>query len=761
MKVLFAVNNENISEAIIKKYQKEYKEILTYKNVYYFNAILKELQKDKTYDRIVISEDLEPFANNNYDIIDKFLFDKLDNISDEATDMNGNDIPIILICTDRRSKSDSLLIKLFGIGIYSAIIGKDRSIDEVCRLISMPRTKKEAKVYYKIEAEDVNYQTESENDVSEVEIQNILMHYKRLGKNSDRYVDSFNNIASQYTDNQLRVIAKFLPLNVKAILEAESPKYQELMMENTKGKGGKVNILKTQKNALKPSEIEFDAFNSKEEKIVSSKPIVIPSTIKAENPVKAQKDNKREQVETSNIESTEIEDVDPVIGKIDSLGTKSVTKRRGRPRKQKIEDEVQIDEFEDLSAESEEVNEEVQSVKKGRGRPRKNENSFAIANVETEEKKKRRGRPKKEIENELREIDARYEEDDENEDIEEFEVAERETPKRTEEQTVSLFDLDEEDSEETFKNINNDRTELEDIKEKNQNIANYDSSDVLVTGEGKIVSFIGTSKNGTTFVVNNLALMLSESGIKTAILDATENRNSYYIYTKNLEDLRNKAAESLNRLEQGNTGGIAINKNLDLYTGIPGDKNEYNILKVLDTLSREYSVVLVDCDFTSKKEIFENSKEIYLVQSMDILTIQPLTSFLRDLKNKNALDSSKIRIIINKYEKIKHITPKALIGGMANYNDPGMSFMTELFNKDEVKFATIPLDVEVYLRYLEGIANCEISTRGYSKNFISAMENVKNAVYPLINMENKNKNEKYRGFSNDMDQTLSKMRRGF
>ena len=761
MKVLFAVNNENISEAIIKKYQKEYKEILTYKNVYYFNAILKELQKDKTYDRIVISEDLEPFANNNYDIIDKFLFDKLDNISDEATDMNGNDIPIILICTDRRSKSDSLLIKLFGIGIYSAIIGKDRSIDEVCRLISMPRTKKEAKVYYKIEAEDVNYQTESENDVSEVEIQNILMHYKRLGKNSDRYVDSFNNIASQYTDNQLRVIAKFLPLNVKAILEAESPKYQELMMENTKGKGGKVNILKTQKNALKPSEIEFDAFNSKEEKIVSSKPIVIPSTIKAENPVKAQKDNKREQVETSNIESTEIEDVDPVIGKIDSLGTKSVTKRRGRPRKQKIEDEVQIDEFEDLSAESEEVNEEVQSVKKGRGRPRKNENSFAIANVETEEKKKRRGRPKKEIENELREIDARYEEDDENEDIEEFEVAERETPKRTEEQTVSLFDLDEEDSEETFKNINNDRTELEDIKEKNQNIANYDSSDVLVTGEGKIVSFIGTSKNGTTFVVNNLALMLSESGIKTAILDATENRNSYYIYTKNLEDLRNKAAESLNRLEQGNTGGIAINKNLDLYTGIPGDKNEYNILKVLDTLSREYSVVLVDCDFTSKKEIFENSKEIYLVQSMDILTIQPLTSFLRDLKNKNALDSSKIRIIINKYEKIKHITPKALIGGMANYNDPGMSFMTELFNKDEVKFATIPLDVEVYLRYLEGIANCEISTRGYSKNFISAMENVKNAVYPLINMENKNKNEKYRGFSNDMDQTLNKMRRGF
>ena len=65
MKVLFAVSSESISDAIIKKYQSEYKEILSYKNVYYFNAIQKELQKDNTYDRIVVSEDLEPFANNN------------------------------------------------------------------------------------------------------------------------------------------------------------------------------------------------------------------------------------------------------------------------------------------------------------------------------------------------------------------------------------------------------------------------------------------------------------------------------------------------------------------------------------------------------------------------------------------------------------------------------------------------------------------------------------------------------------------------
>ena len=218
MKVLFAVSNEHISESIVKKYQKEYKEIISYKNVYYFNAILKELQRDKTYDRVVISEDLEPFTHNNYQEIDKFIFDKLDSISDEASNGVG-DTPIILICTDRRSKSDQLLVKLFGIGIYDALLGRDRSIDEVCRLLNKPRTKKEAKMYYKIEVEDVSYQNENENSVSELEIQNILSHYKRLGKNEERYVESFNNIAEQYNDTQLRIIIKFLPLTVKAVLE--------------------------------------------------------------------------------------------------------------------------------------------------------------------------------------------------------------------------------------------------------------------------------------------------------------------------------------------------------------------------------------------------------------------------------------------------------------------------------------------------------------------------------------------------------------
>ena len=41
MKVLFAVNSESISDSIIKRYQKDYSEILSYKNDKYFNAIQK------------------------------------------------------------------------------------------------------------------------------------------------------------------------------------------------------------------------------------------------------------------------------------------------------------------------------------------------------------------------------------------------------------------------------------------------------------------------------------------------------------------------------------------------------------------------------------------------------------------------------------------------------------------------------------------------------------------------------------------------
>lgn len=45
---------------------------------------------------------------------------------------------------------------------------------------------------------------------------------------------------------------------------------------------------------------------------------------------------------------------------------------------------------------------------------------------------------------------------------------------------------------------------------------------ITIPEEKKIVAFVGAHGNGTSFIINNLALLLSEQGIKTAIVDLTK-----------------------------------------------------------------------------------------------------------------------------------------------------------------------------------------------------------------------------------------------
>lgn len=760
MKVLFAVSNENISTQIVKKYQKEYKEIISYKNMYYFNAIVKELQRDKSYDRIVISEDLEPFANNNYDAIDKFLFEKLDNISDEATGMNGEDIPIILISTDRRTKSEPILVKLFGIGIYNALLGQDRSTANVCSLLNKPRSKKEAKIYYKIESDEVNYRSESEENVSEAEIKNILNHYRRLGKDEDRYIESFNNIAAQYNDAQLRIITKFLPLNVKAVLEERSPKYQSVMTFGDTA--STINAMKKQKEAdgLKIGFLN----NTNSNRPV--KPVIVPTAVKkvaikkatnTANPIKPKLEEKVEEVEdfediVEDDEFQEIENTIPTPVQEETVSTSEVVKRgRGRPKKV-----VPVPE-----------QPKENTPKRGRGRPKKavseinnNENETVLPGFD-------------DIEPTLPGFDN---EDNGQDDIlpgfDDIEDKVNTLPgfdSIKEETVLPGFD-DIDDNDEMlpgFDNINNNESQPEN---NNLSITNYNEQSNyvpnanisgLLSRDKKIVSFVGTTKNGTSFLVNNVAKCLSSMGIKTAILDLTTNRNSYYIYTKNEEQLRNIAFESIKKLRSGITNGIQVDKYLDVYTALPGDKLPLDDVDgIISTLVQNYSIVLIDADFNTPVEYFGIAQEIYIVQTMDILTIQPMTAFLRDLKAKDVLKPEKIRVVINKEMRVRGLTSKAIIGGLAFYNDPAMSFMTELFNKESVKYCTIPFEEDVCAKYLEGVMDCEISINGYSKNFNMKLKELANMVYPLLGNKYKSYGDysSNNKFSPNMNNTLEQMK---
>ena len=762
MKVLFAVSNEEISESIVKKYQKEYKQIISYKNVYYFNAILKELQKDKTYDRVVISEDLEAFTHTQYDQIDKFIFEKLDSISDEASNTRGNDIPIILICSDRRAKSEEMLVKLFGIGVYNAIIGSDRSVDEVCRLINRPRSKKDAKIYYKIDSENVNYQSENENDVSEMEIQNILAHYKRLGKNEDRYIDSFNNIAAQYNDTQLRIISKFLPLNVRAVLEEKSPKYQQIMSFNNSVS----DTLRKPKKEVKEGPSETLLVSKTKDRIMS-RPVVIPSSINMNSTKKLARVKAPEQPVKLNKNTNESygEPVQPTQ----------------QPSAQTTTQQEAI-QFETYDMQSQQL--PVEPVKRGRGRPRKNPIPTTEEPVVTT--KRKRGRPRKnpipeesapmipmETEEEEPTILPGFEEPQET-IIPGFEQSQettlpgvssestQEEPERIESGFLPGFDYEEPSkSEEVFTsgttrenefyhNQNQPNTQYGVQKNQDTILPGFESHQgferepqqeqeiidlsPLLTPDKKIVTFVGTSKNGTSFIVNNLAQLLSSNGVNTAILDTTQNRNSYYIYTKNEEELREIATHSMDSLANGVARGIMVNKNLTVYTSLPNEGEAINnVSKVLETLLKNHSLILIDTDFRTPLGYFEQSQETYLVQTLDILTIQPLTAFLRELKSRNILNEKKLRVILNKTVKIRGITDKTIIGGMAYYNDPAMSFMTELFDRNLMRYVSIPFEEETYTKYLENIIECEISLKGYSKVFMQTLKELSNMVYPLTN----------------------------
>lgn len=776
MKVLFAVNNESISASIIKKYQQEYKEIISSKNVYYFDAITRELQKDKTYDRIVISEDVEPFANNNYGVIDKFIFERLDNISDEATTNNGQDIPIILICADRRTKSESILVKLFGIGIYSALIGQDRTITKVCELINKPRSKKDAKLYYRIDSEDVEYKAESEGDVNEIEIQNILNHYKKLGKNEEEYVRSFDNIAEQYTDSQLRVICKFLPLNVKAVLEANSQKYQELITF------GAVTPSANQEKYIPNKDYQIKKKNKNEGKLdiieknigktELKNPVVIPSVATLK---KVEISTPKKEV----VESTQPREINNIVPKED--------------KKDFNQDEIE-DILKSVETDISEKKQEEQPKKK-RGRPRKIQNEDQ--EVKEEQPKRKRGRPKKvQTVAEVEEPVQNHENGNEEETVDLFGLAEEnddnglilpgldnEEPvqKSDESQEVDLFNLatneveEEEFKTQTVSNTNSMNQDIHDTNttsedfekiEKTNSYNPYEGSNLknLLSMSNKLVAFVGTSKNGTSFLVNSMAELLSRKGIKTAILDLTQNKNSYYIYTENDEGLRKTAFSCIENLQRGIAKGIEVNKNLTVYTTLPERNIEFNDYKnILTTLTQNYSLVIMDCDYETNYAYFDLAQEIYLVQSFDILTIQPLTAFLRNLKSKNILDINKLRIVLNKVLRVRSISERIIIGGMSSYNDPSMSYMTELFDKDSIKYCSVPFDQEVYSKYLDGLVNCEVSTKGYPKNFMASLEKLANMIYPLLNNDKPaNKfntyNTRTNNFSSNMNETLNKMK---
>ena len=581
MKVLFAVSNEKITEQVVAKYQVMYNELLSYKEVYYYNAIVKELEKNKDYNAIVIDESLESVSNDKGD---QYLLNNLDAITDIAVNNENTQIPIILICKADRQPAEEFLEKIYKIGIFNALILKDRKISKICEYINGPRNKKDAKKYYQIDVDDTEVVADTETDsIAKTELKNILNYYAKLGNDTTKYSETFERIAEQYTDVELVYIIARFPENVKSVLMNENQRFRNLMNIDP-------NKLKQMEQAKKEQEKQM-----------------AQQEVHVQAPVQMQAQN-----------------------------------------------DAKIEENAKLVSNQYDIEEEQKEV------------------VET---------PKVQIQPQVEQIEQNVE------------------PK-----------------------VNNNYN----IPTNNMQMNNQVNSK-------NVFSFVGTSKNGTSFLVNSLGILFSSIGINTAIVDLTKNKNDYYMCTNNEERLREIATLSIIKLEKGIAEGVQINKNLSVYTGLPtNDTNKLNSKMVIDILKKNHTLVLLDCDFETNLEYYTYSNQIFTVQSLDVLTMQPLTIHLKKLKELGIISDSKISIILNKEVPVKGLTKKLMIGGLSMYNSPNMEERVELFNRDNVKVYSVPFDIQAYQKYLENIVHCKFEIAGYPKKFITELQLIAENIYPEI-----------------------------
>ena len=619
MKVLFAVSNEKITEQVVAKYQVMYNELLSYKEVYYYNAVVKELEKTKDYNAIVIDESLESVSNDKGD---QYLLNNLDAITDVAVNNDNTQIPIILICKADRQPAEEFLEKIYKIGIFNALILKDRKISKICEYINNPRNKKDAKKYYQINVDDTEVVADTEEDsIAKTELKNILNYYAKLGNDTSKYSETFDRIAEQYTDVELVYIIARFPENVKNILMNENQRFRNLMNIDQK-KLQQMELAKKQQEDLEKQK-------------------------KAEA-AKIQKENQAINV-----------DIEP----------KPEENMVNTPN---ISNEYNIDEPKEEIASNNDIKPKVEQ---------------------------------KQIEINSSNIDSNV--NNVNKDVQvNNNHIENNTP---------------------YTNYNNQTT--------NMNMVNTTQVQNVTTqiNNKNVFSFVGTSKNGTSFLVNSLGILFSSIGINTAIVDLTKNKNDYYMCTNNEERLREIATLSIIKLEKGIAEGVQINKNLSVYTGLPtNDTNKLNSKMVIDTLKKNHTLILLDCDFETNLEYYTYSNQIFTVQSLDVLTMQPLTIHLKKLKELGIISDSKISIILNKEVPVKGLTKKLMIGGLSMYNSPNMEERVELFNKDNVKVYSVPFDIQAYQKYLENIVHCKFEIAGYPKKFITELKLIAENIYPEI-----------------------------
>ncbi len=808
MKVLFAIGSEQTSKRVAEKYYEKFGEELEYKNVFYFQALLNEVKADKTYDRIVISEELEEFViKNNVEAFDRLIFNKIDSITDEIEDSE-----IIVICSDRRSKNqDRFVERLFSIGVYNILIGDERNVESLCNCINKPLNKKEAKRHLNINPVVSNSELSTRDDeVEEVQMLNILKYYDGIKGKVDEYVPAFDRIAEQYSQVQLKVIASQLPADVKREL-LKSERYiflSDVLMPRGSETPQKNNVIKQQ--VSKPSKMGLFGFLKKNSNSNSNpisentrrtdRPGAIdrePTNIEQERRNSAEMDAialqeakdreqaelrakaEREAMEREQAElraKAEQEARDREQAELKAKAEQEARDREQAELKAKAEQEARDREQAELRAKAEQEARDREQAEKTRVEQetmaRQQAELKARAEQETREREQAELRARAEQEardREQAELRARAEQEardrqqaelkaraeQEARDREQAELrarAEQEAMARQQAELKSKEEqgvqrkMEQDSLEEERRKLEQEKLALEEerkkLREQTEQLSksagmsstprptidtNYDSKKMDYK---KMVIFVGANKSGTTFMVNAISHHLADNRVGVGVLDMTRDRSLYYIYNQDSKELRDVALGCMQKLSEGVDSYIQGKRNLKIYTSVPGtnvdNRRGFRNKSIIDTLTNNNNLVIVDADFSAPLEYFEKADEIYIVQDLDIMKMQETTLFLRELKNRS-VNMNKIRIIINKYVKCQ-LTPKKIIEGLSYYNDPQMSFVDEILD-NKTAYYLVPISIENYTNYIESMYKNNIDYKKYTPDFLNAIKDIASVVY--------------------------------
>ena len=792
MKVLFALGNEQISKRVAEKYYDKYGEELEYKNVFYFKALLDEVKRDKTYDRIIISEDLEQFHVKNLESLDKFIFNNVDNVTDEIEDSE-----VIFICSDRRTKqNDRFVERLFNIGVYNTLIGDERRQDSLCDYIKKPMNKKEAKRHLNITSVISDGEIASSDDsVEEVQIMHIIKYYETNIKDKvEEYIPAFDKIAEQYSRNQLKVIVHYLPLDVKRVI-LSSPKYSFLAdglpessivakepqkptkATNTKGtRKGLFGILKDNKNkefVRKQPEIlnkeQVDAIrNSHQDLEVKQQSTVreinkqenkdievdiIPQVSKNKNVNDGTSDvvvekisNPHQQVQTNII--VEEDDFAKQQAELKARAEQEALTKQQAELKARAEQEALAKQQAELKAKAEQ---EALAKQQAELKARAEQEALAKQQAELKARAEQEALAKQQAELKARaeqealakqqaELKARAEQEALAKQQAELKAKAEQESLIRQQAELERLNAERMKLEQEKQALEEERRKLREQSEKlsmksaptavaNVAIPANQIYDTQKIDYKKMVIFVGANKSGTTFLVNAVAHILAESKINVGVLDMTKDKSLYYIYNQDDRGLRQIASECMHKLSEGIDSYIPAKKNLKIYTTVPGITDSRKIFR---------NRTIIDSvkgfnDLVIIDADFSTPLEYY-EKADEIYIVQDL-DIVRVQETTLFLRELKNRSInTNKIRIIINkyvkslLTPKRLIEGLSYYNDPQMSFTDELLD-NKVPYFVVPMNMENYANYIDGMYKNNLDYRKYTQDFLNSIGEISKCVF--------------------------------